>query len=109
MSVLFFEVSRDGDTWAPAGELHPGDRYGSMSDQHDDGTTNVYIFGVDAKEDIGEVKRSIGGIDSETRETRDITAIGFETVARLAPGEHHEMMLKTRRSPATILIRFTYC
>lgn len=108
MSVLFFEVSQDGDNWSPVGELHPGDQYGSVSDQHDDGSSNIYIFGVDPSENVGEVKRSLVGIDMEIGETREIDSVGFETVARLAPGEYHEMMLKTRRSAATMLIRFTY-
>lgn len=108
MAMLLFEISRDGEEWSPVGELHSGDQYGSISDQHDDGSSDVYIFGVDPTENVGEVKRSLGGIDIETSETREINSIGLELVARLDPGEHLEMMIKTRRSVGTMLIRFTY-
>ncbi len=108
MTMLLFEKSRDGEEWAPVGELHPGDKYGSISDQLDDGSSDAYIFGIDPIENVGEIKRSIGGICIDTSETRELKSIGLELVARLDPGEHHEMMIKTRRSAGTLLIRFTY-
>lgn len=106
--ALQFEISKDGQEWSQVGELHPGDPYGSISDQHDDGSRDVYIFGVDPVDNVGEVKRSIGGVDIETEKTREISSIGLELVARLNPGEHHEMMIKTRRSAGAMLIRFMY-
>lgn len=108
MTTLRFEVSGDGEKWSPVGELHSGDQYGSISDQHDDGSSDIYIFGVNPVENVGEVKRSIGGIDIETGETREVKSVGLELVASLDLGEHYDMTIKTRRSSGAMLLRFTY-
>lgn len=107
MSVLRFERN-NGEEWSTVVELGPGDRYGSISDQHNDGSRDVYSFGVDPVDNVGEVKRSKGGVDIEVVGDRLIHSEGLESVARLNPGENYEMEIKSPRSPAAMLIRFTY-
>lgn len=109
MPKLYVEMSpNDGEVWVPIGEQGPEDRYGSVSDVHDDGSSDVYIFGVDPVENVGEIKRSVQGVDVVSGNTREIDSVDLEEVARLSPGEQHEMTVRPRPSPAAMLIRFTY-
>jgi hypothetical protein len=96
------------DTWKLVGELQPGDAYASISDTTADGR-DVYIFGVNAIEDKGEIKKSRFGIDIESGTERKIHDLaGLMAVAALSDGERFEMTVHTDKSPEPRKLRFTY-
>lgn len=95
------------EQWALAGELQPGQRDGSISDNHSAGR-DVYIFGVDPTENRGYVKKSAFGMDTADKVIRAIDTTNFIEVTYLEPGESYEMEVRTDSSTQPRKIRLTY-
>lgn len=76
--------------WRELGRLNAGDPQGSMS--HNPEGREVVVFGCYG--DYSLVERSRGGGDKELGAGRVIATLGFETLARLGPGQNFEAILR---------------
>lgn len=95
-----------GGGWREVGWMKPGSMPGSLS-HNDEGRRDVIRFS--CTDEGGLVLRSRGGVDQEygpNGEVRVIDSVGFVEVARLAPGEQHEMWLRTDRMDRPARFRF---
>ena len=109
MPPLRIEVlDQNTEQWHEAGVINPGDPYGSISDNTDQGR-EVYYFGVDMLEGKAVIKKSLGGIDVAIASGRLISnQAGLAIVAELEPGEQHQLNVKTDISSEPKQIRFTH-
>ncbi len=95
------------EDWIALNDVKVGDRDGSLSDNQPDGR-NVYIFGVDPIENLGYIKKSELGVDTEQADARVVSSLGFVTIAALAHQESFELTVLPDRSPEPRHLRFTY-
>lgn len=110
MPPLHIEVFNPGNKeWVRAGEVHPTDPKGSMSDNKPNGR-DVYIFECAKDDSKSTIYRSGLGIDIEVGKFREISmdASRLEIVKELKDGESFEIEVKTDRSPEKRKIRFTH-
>lgn len=109
MPPLRIEVySADHHKWYEAGTINPGDPYGSISDNTEQGR-DIYYFGVDMLEGKAVIKKNDLGVDIEIGPTRVIHGLGETTLlASLDPGEEFEMEVKTDVSKSKRRIKFTH-
>ena len=110
MAPLELEVqNQQTKQWTKAGEVKPGDRPGSISDNTQQGR-QVYLFSCKSDDSGSIIYRSKFGVDVDlsntTRLVENLT--GFETVKELIRGESFEITVKTDRSPEPRKIRFTH-
>ena len=109
MAPLEIEVQSVGKQWVKAGEVKPGDRHGSISDNTPQGR-QIYLFSCNADDSGSVIYRSKLGLDIDLSNTARIVEnlTGFEAVKEISKGESFEMTVKTDRNPEPRHIRFTH-
>lgn len=111
MSPLKVEVSRTGTEWVQAGPLiKPGDPSGSMSNNKEDGSRELYFFECSPDDSRSTIYKSGAGFDVDLGLLRasEIDTSRLEVIRELLKGETYEMEVKTDRSLEKIKVRFTH-
>ena len=111
MAPLSVEVyNQDKNEWTKAGEVKPGERPGSISDNKQDGDRDIYMFACNHDDSKSTIYRSGVGFDIDLiSSTRVVNPMGgLEVIKELQRGESFEMEVKTDNSPAPRHIRFTH-
>lgn len=95
------------DRWAEAATLASSDPPGSISTNLPDGGRDVIMFRYCGGHSL--IERSVGGVDglADHGAARVIATDGTEVLARLLPGQSHEMTVTTDRG-LTCLVRWTH-
>jgi hypothetical protein len=106
---LKLEVYIEGREWKKMGELLPGDRLGSISDNRPDGKRDVYLFQCESMNRRSVIYRSEGGLDFNVEHLRVTDTQGLEEIKELTHAQPtYEMQVKTDQSPTKRRIRFTH-
>jgi hypothetical protein len=111
MAPLELETyNSESKSWIKVGEIKPGDRPGSVSDNKPDGRRDVYLFECAADDSKTTLYRSIGGadLDLSSSERGLIPISGLETVKELQKGETYTLTIKTDRSPQLRQFRLSH-
>lgn len=110
MSPLHIEAFHpERKEWVRAGEVHPTDPLGSISDNKPDGKRYIYQFKCKIDDSKSVIYRSGVGIDAEAGRFRTITDFSkLEVVKELKRGESFEMDIKSDKSPISRKVRFTH-
>lgn len=109
MSPLRLEIlGPTGDQWFRVGEVKPGDRPGSVSQNLPDGGREVYVFSPDPDDSKSTISKSVGGVDPANPARRTVFTEQLETVATLKDGESYTLSLKSDTSPERRIVRFTH-
>jgi hypothetical protein len=106
-SINIQVYNAERDEWVPVGEVSSGGNPGSFSNNYEEGR-DLYVFGVDEKNNVGYVKKSVFGRDIAVGEDRLVEPVGYEDIATLHPGDSYEMDVKTDVSPEPRKIRLTF-
>jgi len=110
MSPLSVEVYReDQNEWVGVGEINPGNRPGSISDNKPDESRDLYIFECSKDDSQSTIYRSKGGVDTEKGDMRAVIALGgLSIVKELKRGESYEMKVRTDVGREPRKIRFSH-
>lgn len=110
MSPLKLKIFRERQGgWVTIGDVKPGDRPGSISDNKADGARDVYVFECSEDDSKSTIYRSEGGLDTEKGDVRAVISLkGLSIVKELKRGEFYEMKIKTDKSPQPRKIRFSH-
>lgn len=109
MSPLRIEAFNSGiGEWVTAGKIYPGDQPGSISQNKPDGEREIYLFECKEGDEKSVIYRSKEGFDISSPTSRTIGTAGLETVATLKDREHYEISIKTDKSEARTVVRFTH-
>ncbi|MDP3916817.1 MAG: hypothetical protein Q8Q42_00850 [Nanoarchaeota archaeon] len=106
---LTLEIYANKKGWIEAGNLNPGDRPGSISNNNLDGSRDVYLFECEVGNNKSVIYRSSAGIDTEIENLRVTNIQDLEIVKELSKDNPTlEMKVKTDRSQIYRTIRFTH-
>ena len=106
---LRLELYVEGREWVKVGELLPGDRHGSISDNRPDGKRDIYLFQCEVGNSKSVIYRSTVGLDFEVKHLRVTSTQGLEVIKELTSLQPtYEMEVKTDQSSASKRIRFTH-
>ena len=106
---LRLELYVEGREWVKFGELLPGDRHGSISDNRSDGKRDIYLFQCEIGNSKSVIYRSTAGLDFEVKHLRVTDTQGLEVIRELTSLQPtYEMKVKTDQSPDSRRIRFTH-
>lgn len=110
MAPLNIEVYNPARSeWINVGELKPGDRPGSMSQNKPDGTREVYLFECAQDDSHSSIYRSELGVDTEIVDARLVGTEGLEVVSELKSGDKpYILTVGTDISPQRRIVRFTH-
>jgi hypothetical protein len=109
MASLQLELEVSKGRWATIGTVKPGDPPGSISDNQEDGSRDIYLFECARDGSKSTLYRSKGGIDGVVGPNRVVNmADGAEIVKELMAGEPYEMEVKPDRCPEPKKVRFTH-
>ena len=112
MPPLEIEIYHEGKKiWVKAGEIKPGDRPGSISDNKPTGKRDIYILECARDDSKSTIYRSVFGLDLESSEEE--RTIFFdrskrEVLRELAKGESFEMTVRTDKVRQATQFRFTH-
>ena len=106
---LILEIYTNEKEWIKAGELNPGDRPGSISNNNPDGSRDVYLFECETNNNRSVIYRSSAGINTEVENLRVANVQGLEVIKELSKNDPTlEMKVKTDRSQHYRVIRFIH-
>lgn len=110
MSPLKLKIFRERQGgWVTIGDVKPGDRPGSISDNKADGARDVYVFKCSEDDSKSTIYRSEGGVDTEKGDIRTVIPLeGLTIVKELKKGESYEIEVKTDVSKEPRKIRFSH-
>ncbi|MFA5258997.1 MAG: hypothetical protein WC979_08205 [Candidatus Pacearchaeota archaeon] len=106
---LRLEIYVEGN-WRKVGELLPGDRPGSISDNNpEEGKRDVYLFQCEPLNRRSVIYRSKGGLDFDVEHLRVTDTAGLEEIKELTHAQPtYELTVKTDQSTTKRRIRFTH-
>lgn len=109
MAPLNIEVyNPERSDWIKAGELKPGDRPGSMSQNKPDGSRDIYMFECALDDSHSTIYRSALGADTEIGDARLVTTTGLEVVKELRKGDQPFILTLRPDERVRRMARFTH-
>lgn len=110
MSPLRIDVyNPKGQEWVEVGELNPGDRPGTISQNKPNGSRELYVFHCEPDDKSSIVYRAKNGVDITDSQTRVFIPSDLKEVARLRDGDPpYVLTVKTDVSEDRRIIRFTH-
>lgn len=110
MAPLNIEVyNSERSSWVPVGEVKPGDRPGSISQNKPDGIREIYMFDCAPDNSHSTIYKSTFGADAAISDIRIVTTEGLEVIKDLRKGDEPFILtVGTDISPQRRIVRFTH-